>query len=354
MSTANDFTTLLQCTPQPAFLVRDGIIQQVNQGAAGYLLQSGECVEDLIAAGLADYRRFTQGCLYLPLLVQGHLWNASVRKLSDGDLFLLEDDGQPAELRALALAAKELRGPLADLMTTADRLLPASSDADPGDAHNAALHKRSLYQILRVIGNMSDASRYYSEKSTPWETHELCGLFREVARKADALLSRKDLHICFHEPAGTIYTVADREKLERALHNMLSNAVQHMPKGGQIDVRLRREGRSAYLTVEDTGTGTLRGDSLFTRYRRAPALESEVAGIGLGMPLILAAARAHDGTVLVLEREGGGLSVTLSMALRQSTETQVRSRIRMVDYAGEMDHLLIELSGVLDADVYAP
>jgi len=70
------------------------------------------------------------------------------------------------------------------------------------------------------------------------------------------------------------------------------------------------------------------------------------------MVLIRNAAAAHGGTVLIDQPEGSGTRVTMTLAVRQNTGTQLRSPVLRVDYAGERDHCLLELSETLPAHLY--
>lgn len=109
-----------------------------------------------------------------------------------------------------------------------------------------------------------------------------------------------------------------------------------------------------YLSVQDSGEGMrpeVQG-SIHARFRRKPGLEDSRFGIGLGMVMIRSAAAAHGGTVLIDHPEGCGTRLTMSIAIRQNTDNVVRSNVLRVDYAGERDHPLLELSEVLPVELY--
>ena len=134
---------------------------------------------------------------------------------------------------------------------------------------------------------------------------------------------------------------------------MVSNAVKFTPKDGAIQASLVRRGNRLYLSIRDSGSGIrqdLDGD-VFTRFRRQCGLEDGRFGIGLGLVLVRSAASAHGGAVLIDSPEGIGTRITMSLAIRQADST-VRSRILRVDYAGEQDHGLIELSELLPDALY--
>ena len=81
------------------------------------------------------------------------------------------------------------------------------------------------------------------------------------------------------------------------------------------------------------------------------AVEDSRYGLGLGMVLIRSTAAVHGGTVLVDHPEGSGTRITVSFAIHQGEATLRSPRMR-IDYAGERDHGLIELSDVLPAHLY--
>ena len=70
------------------------------------------------------------------------------------------------------------------------------------------------------------------------------------------------------------------------------------------------------------------------------------------MVMIRAAASHHGGAVLIDRPPQGGTRVTMTLAIRQDPVSQLRSPLLKVDYAGERDHALIELSDVLPAEYY--
>ena len=70
------------------------------------------------------------------------------------------------------------------------------------------------------------------------------------------------------------------------------------------------------------------------------------------MVLIRSAAASHGGAVLIDQPEGSGTRVTLTLAIRQDTSGNVRSPLLRMDYAGERDHGLLELSESLPAELF--
>lgn len=355
MEQLTDALGLLDMMACPAFCVKDGIIIKVNHDAEAYTIETGTPIDRLLETGAEEYAAFSGGCLYLNLSLCGHSLGFSVKRTAGLDIFRLEEDGDTAELRAMALAARELREPLASVMLTADRLFPVSGlEDDPQTREQVARINKGLFQMLRVIGNMSDANRYCTDSGSRQETRDICAVIDEIFDKAAALVAHTGISLTYEAHHEAIYCLTDSEKLERAILNIISNAIKFTPKDGTVHAKLTRRGSRLYLTVQDSGCGiaeSLRGN-VFSRYSRRPGVEDGRFGIGLGMVLIRAAAALHGGTVLIDQPEKAGTRITMSLAIRQNAGGQMRSPIRMPDYAGERDHSLIELSESLPVHLY--
>lgn len=343
-------TDVLGLLDRPAFCVQNGIITAVNAAAAGRMIETGTPISDILQTGQEEYQAFSDGCLYLSLSVAEQTLGASVTKMPDCDIFRIEQDEDNRELQAMALAAQELRGPLSTVMVTADRLFPM---CDAQSDENAARLNRGLLQMLRVIGNMSDAIRYSTASADHQTLQDLTGVIGEVFRKAAVLSQQAGIPLEYEDYPESVWSLADAEKLERAILNIISNA-QKFAADGTIRAKLSRRGNKLYLTVQNSAAGNqpARVD-FFSRYTREAAIEDGRFGIGLGMVLIRSAAALHGGTVLIDQPESSGLRVTMSLAIRQG-EAQLRSPARKIDYSGGHDQALVELAETLPASLYTP
>ena len=355
MEHLNNITQLLDLMVCPAFCVKDGRITYANQDAARSGICTDASVNELLITGQQEYAGFQDGSLYLTVRVAGVQLGATVSRLQGLDIFVLDQDSEQSQLQTMALAAQELRAPLSNIMAVADDLFPmASQEEDPTAQALVARINRGLYQMLRIVGNMSDAYRYSKDAESQMEFRDVCSIWDEFWAHSAELVSHAGITLKYSGLRESVTCLIDIEKLERAASNMLSNAIKFTPKGGTIDVRLSRTGSMLYLTVQNSGNvipEQLRG-SLYSRYLRQPGIEDSRFGIGLGMVLIRSAATAHGGTVLMEHLQDQGTRITMTMQIRQDSGNSVRSPILRVDYAGEREHKLIELSETLPPELY--
>ncbi len=342
MEEKKEYFGMLDLMIRPGFSVENNIITSVNAAAEALLISPGTDVRDLLQTGKEEYEAFPGGCLYLLLNLTDSGVGACVTRMGGQDIFVL--DQEESELKALALAAVELRQPLLNIMLCADRLSPSAENQELLGRMN-----RGIHQIHRILNNMSDAGRF-AALSRP-EIQNMGSVFSEIFEKAQTLLAHTGTTLSYQGLQEEVYTLADREQLERAVLNILSNAVKFSPQGGKLEASLTRRGKMLRLSIQDRGCGigeNLMG-SVFSRYLRQPGIEDSRFGLGLGMVLVRSAALSHGGTVLIDQPEGNGTRVTMTIELRQSQETTLHLPIELP--AGH-DLGLIELSDCLPPTVY--
>ncbi len=352
MDPKQNISTMLELISRPAFTVIGGKVHSLNQAASNLLLEAGTPVTDLLISGKEEYHQLSDGCLYLTLSVSTFPIGASVTRIEETDLFVLDAQNTQPQLQALALAAKTLRSPLSGAMLAADRLSSAAKE-DPTLKSDMAILNQQLHQLLRVIGNMSDAQRYTQPSPRALELQDATALFREIFEKAGMLAAHAGVKLTYQGPEESILCPLDAEKIERAIYNLVSNAIKSSP-GSELEVRLARKVNRLILTVRDHGQGIQRDllPTVHSRYLRQPGLEDFSFGIGLGMVMICAAATAHQGTVLIDQPADGGTRVTLTLKILPFKEAGFHSHVLRIDYTGERDHGLVELSEHLPHQLY--
>lgn len=355
MESQTNVTGMLDLILRPAFSVKNGLIDYANYPAQCCFFTQGTPIADLLTTGAEEYDALEEGCLYLTLSLAEHRFSASVTPMGDYRIFTLEADEAQPSLQSMALAARELREPLSNIMLSADRLFKTLDvTEDAASRQQAQQMNRSLYQMLRLISNMSDAARYTTESTGSQQLQDITAVLYEIFEKAAALLSHSGITLHYTGPQEAIYTLTNTEKLERAVYNILSNAAKFSPAGSTITAKLTRRGSKLYLTICDNGSGIpshLR-TNVFSRYLRQPSLEDGLQGMGLGMVMIRSAAAAHGGTVLLEQAENMGTRITVTLAIRQSQDGSFRSPTLRIDYAGERDHGLLELADCLPPALY--
>jgi signal transduction histidine kinase len=127
-----------------------------------------------------------------------------------------------------------------------------------------------------------------------------------------------------------VWVRADPGRLEQVFLNLLSNAIEHAPGSGTIEVAVRSVGDRAVATVRDHGPGVAAADvrMMFEAYTRL-GHPHRAPGLGLGLYVAREIANAHDGEIEATSRVGKGTTMTVRLPLarrRRTDRTKTRTR----------------------------
>lgn len=340
----------------PAFYVKDGIVTLANQAAQILLITPGVNIMDMITAGQEEYASFSQGCLYLTMEIQDQIYSTTVTAEDGVHLFIAQNAAEDSSLQAYSLAAKELRSPLAGVMLAAQRLFnELPENANHKMRQQAAYINQNLYRMLRIVGNMSDAGRFANGVDVHMEIANVTAVLQELLESIQTNCAESGMTFHYACPQEPVYGPIDREKLERGIYNLISNALKFADKSSSVEVSVRYKADRLYITVKDKGKGIPAAirDTMYQRYRRSPGIEDANQGIGLGMVLARSAASIHGGALLMEVGSGEGAKITMTIHLTRK-ELTLRSPMIPIDYTGEHNHCLVELSDCLDTHQYTP
>ena len=211
--------------------------------------------------------------------------------------------------------AHDLRSPLARLRSRLELLILESPDLD--DYREATAQTvAEIDQILKTFAALlaiAEAEAGAGQRN--FDTVELADLVRDVAELYEPLAEARGLSLEL-SVAGPARLQGDRDVLFQAVSNLLDNAVKYAPEGSKIGLDLETAGGTARIAVTDLGAGIPPEltDKVLERFFRAESSRS-TEGSGLGLSLVAAAAKLHDGR-LDLEDNQPGLRALLSLPLR--------------------------------------
>jgi signal transduction histidine kinase len=174
----------------------------------------------------------------------------------------------------------------------------------------------------RMVSDLLDSTRLHAGRPLALDRRPtaLVMLARRAVANAQQATDRHTIRL----EAGSRGLVGswDASRLERVLENLLSNAVRYSPGGGEIVVRVRREGRGATavapVEVQDQGVGIPAKDlaHIFERYRRGSNVQDRIAGSGIGLAGVYDIVRQHGGEITVESEEGVGSTFSLRLPIQ--------------------------------------
>lgn len=342
----------LELIDRPAFCVKNTVVIAANSAAKNRMLNCGMNIKEIVTEHYDTYENFVNGSLYLTITAGGLPCTASITRTKECDIFLIHQTDVD-DLQTLALAAQQLRIPLSNVMLVIDKLLTGLDNADSHIQQQAKQINHNLFQLLRIVSNMSDAELYKIVHNSGTETVDFSALIAEIMEKAQAISKDVGISLSYVAPNESIFGMAHAEKLERAVYNLLSNALKFSPAGSTIEAKLIRRGNHASFIICNQNLEPVDDNRFWSRYRREPSIEDNRLGLGLGMTLVSSVASSHGGTVLVDHPTPLETRVTMTVAIVKNNTDTVKSPVfRIGDYAGGRDKGLLELSEVLPSDAY--
>lgn len=217
----------------------------------------------------------------------------------------------------VATVHHELRTPLSSILGYVELL----QDGDGGEIPEPAqkmlqIIERNGQRLSSLIENVLALSVLEATtdlSASPVDMADLVG-----SAVADLLPLAQSKGICVTVAATDSKQLVSglRELLERAVVNVLSNAVKFTPEGGSVWVTFMSDDESVRLVVEDTGIGIPEEElpQLLTRfYRASNSVAAEIPGTGLGLAIAAAAVEQHRGTFAVRSSLGSGTTVTIQL-----------------------------------------
>jgi signal transduction histidine kinase len=164
-------------------------------------------------------------------------------------------------------------------------------------------------EVDRLNRTVEEVLRYARPREPRRERIDAGLLLESVATLARPEAEAAGVVLEVRSPKGLLVD-GDGDLLRGAAWNLVRNAIQASPKGGLVEARFERQGRSVLLEVRDRGPGVPpeRRASVFE-----PFQSDRPGGSGLGLPLALSAAEAHGGTIEVRDAPGGGALFVLSI-----------------------------------------
>jgi two-component system sensor histidine kinase CreC len=208
----------------------------------------------------------------------------------------------------------ELKSPLSAIRGAAELLHEREMPAADRERFVANI-ERETARIQELVDRMMELAALESRRSLErTEPVALRALLEERVASAAAAGAPRGIRVTLG--AGPDAEVdGDVLLLQRAVGNLLDNALDFSPAGGSIEVALTRQGRSAEITVRDHGPGIpdYADDKVFEKFYSLARPGTQRKSTGLGLPFVREIAALHHGRVALRNAEGGGALALLSL-----------------------------------------
>jgi PAS domain S-box-containing protein len=203
----------------------------------------------------------------------------------------------------LAIVSHDIRDPLGTILFAARRLQDAPAPTGTVKKH-AEIVERGVRRIQHIVGDLLDLSRERDGAGIPIEPKptDLRAVCRQIVDELESLARDRQITFdCDIDGAGAW----DEHRILQAISNLASNAVQHGAPGSPVRVHLT--GDAQHVAVEVHNRGTIPSELLpriFEPFRSGRQSTGRSDGLGLGLFIAKAIARAHGGGLEVDSSDG--------------------------------------------------
>ncbi len=221
-----------------------------------------------------------------------------------------------SQQRFLADVSHEFRTPLTVIKGNVD-LMRRMKEVDEESLTSIDQEARRL---TRLVGGLLMLAQAESGKLTlNFAPVELDLLLTEVFSEMRVLAGNKvGIHL---NDIDQLVVLGDRDRLKQVLLNLVANAIQYTPAGGEIFLGLAKVGEQARLIIRDTGPGIPAEDlpHIFDRFYRAEKsrTRSKASGFGLGLSIAYWIVEHHKGQIKVESKEGKGTTFAIWLSLHR-------------------------------------
>lgn len=201
----------------------------------------------------------------------------------------------------------ELRNPLGSIKSTAYYLKLVLDNADPEVREMLDILDREVDACERIISSLLDFSN--AKPRTRWKI-SIPQLIQDTISRSQV---PETIKITCHNGEGLPSVPADREQLNHVFRNLIQNAIQSMPHGGNIDVIYKVTDSSwVSIAIKDSGEGIPQKNIplIFE-----PLFTTKAKGVGLGLAVTKILVDGHGGSIQVESTPGKGACFTVSLPL---------------------------------------
>jgi histidine kinase len=211
----------------------------------------------------------------------------------------------------------ELRTPLTSIKGYMEGLVDGVLPATP-DTFNQIHHEAD--RLSRLVDDLQELSRVEAKAySLDLRSIAVSNLVQTTVKRLSPQATAKRIAFRSNLPADLPPVQADEDRITQVLVNLVANAIQYTPEGGEVTISAARQADEVHISVKDTGIGIPPEHlaNLFTRFYRVDKSRSRNAGGGSGIGLTIARhlVEAHGGRIWA-ESKGDGQGSIFTFSLK--------------------------------------
>lgn len=220
----------------------------------------------------------------------------------------------------------EFRTPLSLILSPLEKIIKKAGD--PDQKKQLQLVQRNAKRLLNLVNQLLDFRRMEVQEFTVnLSKEDIVNFTRDIVFSFSDISEKKDIELTFKSSIRLLDTYFDKDKLEKILFNLLSNAFKYTPSGGKVTVELglltETDNHQVLLNVRDTGIGIPADmtEKIFERfYQLNVPGEIQSNGSGIGLVITREFVKLHGGTISVESEPEKGSCFTVLLPVKDVHE----------------------------------
>lgn len=222
--------------------------------------------------------------------------------------------------RFFANISHEFRTPLSLMIGPLKQMEQGKMDEDSSKKYMKMM-RHNGERLLHLINQMLDLSKLESGKlRLQVSKTDITGLLKATVYSFNSMAEQKQVNYYTHFPEHEIIGWVDKDKFQKIVTNLLSNAFKFTPENGSVSVDVENGDKRIRITVQDSGPGIPKEqlDKIFDRFYQVEGTEG---GTGIGLSLVKELVQLHKGQISVSSDTGRGASFRLSIPVAREFYT---------------------------------
>ncbi len=239
-------------------------------------------------------------------------YGAFIRDISDKVTLqqqIVEKERLAAVGMTAAKLAHEIGNPLNGMSLAAQMLELRLKDLREDETITRSV-KTIQNQIMRLAGLLTEFRALSRSPRLTLQPTNLCDLVHDVLMAELPLYTQRGIAVEQRLAPDLPDVQVDQDKLKQVVLNLCKNAMEAMPDGGTLTVRVHNSGQHIHLEIADTGVGIVEDMNIFE-----PFVTTKCGGTGLGLPIVRQIVDLHGGTLTYTSTPGQGTTFVVALPL---------------------------------------
>ena len=236
----------------------------------------------------------------------------------------------------------ELRTPLSSVLGFTELMLTKDLKPERQKKYLTTIHKEAK-RLTSLINDFLDVQRMEAGKHIyEKEPLDMMILGKEVV---ESFKLQSSLHnFIIENMANNTIVLADVDKMNQMVTNLISNAVKYSPNGGKVILTLKNKEKQLLIEITDEGLGIPKDvrTQLFTKFYRIDNSDRrQIGGTGLGLAICKEIVKAHEGEIYFTSEIGKGSTFTIELPVLQNTEIELEMS-ELIDHKNNPTLMIVE------------